>query len=450
MRSYRQLFRVPEFTPLFLLSVVHLAAQTVLGLALGVLIHRSTGSPLLTALGMFGSHFGQVLGANTLLSAADRLRPRPALAGVALLFALGALGLAAPGLPVGGALALVLALGLVSSLAGAVRWGLLLRVAPDDGYLLARSVLNIAGGATQIAGYALGGGLVALVAPRGALLIAAGLFLAAALTARLGLADHPPNAPGRPSVAETWRGNRRLFASPARRACFLALWVPNGLIVGCEALFVPYAQDTAWALFAVGALGMVLGEVAVGRLLPAATRARAVTPLRLLLAAPFALFALRLPLPVAVLVVGVACVGFGAGLLLQERLLALTPAQLRGQALGLHSAGTLGCQALGATLAGAVASVLSPGGTMALLALLSVLVTAALTPAVRRPLPEPTEPTETPIEPTKPTETPIESTKPTETPIESTKPTKPTKPTETPIDGPAPDHADNRPVAPGG
>ena len=58
------------------------------------------------------------------------------------------------------------------------------------------------------------------------------------------------------------------------------------------------------------------------------------TPLRLLLAVPYLLFALPLPLPVAVLLAGVASAGFGAGVLLQERLIALTPERIRGQALG--------------------------------------------------------------------------------------------------------------------
>ncbi|KAB8163818.1 hypothetical protein FH609_019395 [Streptomyces sp. 3MP-14] len=168
--------------------------------------------------------------------------------------------------------------------------------------------------------------------------------------------------------------------------------MPNGLIVGCEALFVPYTPGGAWALFAAGAVGMAVGDVTAGRLLSPAARARAVTPLRLLLAAPFALFLLQPPLALAALVVAVASVGFGAGLLVQERLLALTPAERHGQALGLHSAGMLTCQALGATLAGAVASALSPTTTMALLAVASTAVTLsgarALGRTPERALPE--------------------------------------------------------------
>ena len=56
-----------------------------------------------------------------------------------------------------------------------------------------------------------------------------------------------------------------------------------------------------------------------------------------------------------------ASVGYSASLLLQERLMALTPDELSGHALGLHSSGMLTMQGVGAALAGAVAQLTSPG-----------------------------------------------------------------------------------------
>jgi predicted MFS family arabinose efflux permease len=394
MRTYRELFAVPEFTPLFLLSGVQTAALTVEGLALGTLVHDATGSPLLAALSMFGGSFAQVIGATMLLSAADRLPPRAVLTAVPAVCASGVLVMAVPGLPVGGVLLLVLLLGLVNSVNGGARWGLLLRVLPADGYVLGRSVFTMATGFTQIAGFAVGGVLIALLSPRGALLTAAGLFLAAAVLARLGLRGRPAAAAGRPSVRETWRVDRRLWALPARRLVYLALWLPNGLVVGCEALFLPYAGDAAGVLFAAAALGMLLGDAAMGRLVPPALRSRLITPVRVLLAAPFLLFAVPggLPVPVAAALALLACTGYSAGLLLQERLIALTPEDIRGQALGLHSAGMLTMQAVGATLAGAAAQWLGPGPAIGLLAGASLLVTLALTPGLLRPLPAPPTP----------------------------------------------------------
>ncbi|MYU13625.1 MFS transporter, partial [Streptomyces sp. SID8361] len=83
MRTYREVFRTPEFTPLFLTSATQVAASTASGLALGTLVYAATGSPLLSALSMFGPSLAQVAGALALLSAADRLPPRAALSGLA-------------------------------------------------------------------------------------------------------------------------------------------------------------------------------------------------------------------------------------------------------------------------------------------------------------------------------------------------------------------------------
>src|SRR5215471_11486540 len=100
MRTYRELFAAPEFTPLFLTSSMQVAATTMTGLALGTLVYAATGSPLLSALSMFGPSLAQMVGATALLSAADRLPPRGAIAGIALVFGLGTAAQAIPGLPV--------------------------------------------------------------------------------------------------------------------------------------------------------------------------------------------------------------------------------------------------------------------------------------------------------------------------------------------------------------
>ncbi|MFF4537510.1 MFS transporter [Streptomyces aureus] len=384
MRSYSELFRTPEFTPLFLSSCLRTAASTVSGLALGTLVYRATGSPLLTALSMFGPSLVQMIGAVTLLSAADRLPPRATVAGTAFVFGLGTAAMAIPGLPVWSVFALLLFLGLVQSLGGGVLWGLLTEILAKEGYLLGRSVFNMMSGIAQITGYATGGVLVALLSPRVTLLLAAGLYLGAALTARSGLTPRAPRALGRPSVARTWRTNARLLASPERRTLYLLLWVPNGLVVGCESLYVSYAPSRAGALFAFAALGMFAGDVTTGRLLPPRVRARLGIPFLLLLATPYLFFVLRPPLAVAAALVALASVGFGASLIQQERLVAIVPDELSGHVLGLHTAGMLTMQGTGAALAGVIAQLSSPATAMTAMAGASVAVTLALTPALLR------------------------------------------------------------------
>ncbi|WP_316742037.1 MFS transporter [Streptomyces sp. MK7] len=401
MRSYQDLFRTPEFTPLFLSSAAQTVAQTVSGLALGTLVYRATDSPLLSAVSMFGPSIAQVLGATLFLSGADRLPPRRALAGIALAFAAGTAVLALPGLPVWAVFAVVLAQGLVASLGGGVRWGLLNEILSSgdgdgdgdgggggkgggDGYLLGRSVFNMMSGIMQITGYATGGVLVAVLSPRVSLLLAAVLFAVAAGVLRLGLSRRPPRSSGRTSVSATWRANARLWSDRPRRLTYLGLWLPNGLVVGCESLYVSYAPSAAGTLFACAALGMLAGDLTVGRLLPPAVRRRVATPLLLLLAGPYLLFVLHPPVPVAACLVALASAGFGASLVQQERLMTLTPGELSGHALGLHSAGMLTLQGVSASLAGSVAQVTSPAAAMTVMALASTGVTLTLAAAARR------------------------------------------------------------------
>ncbi|GAB1329108.1 MFS transporter [Streptomyces sennicomposti] len=382
MRSYRDLFRTPEFTPLLLTTAAQTVAQTASGLALGTLVYRSTGSPLLSAVSMFGPSLAQVLGATLLLSGADRLPPRGTLAGISLAFALLTALLALPGLPLATVFAVVLVQGMVASLGGGVRWGLLNEIlakdGTDGGYLLGRSVFNMMSGIMQITGYATGGALVAALSPRVSLLLAAMLYAVAAAGVRFALGGRAPRSSGRPSVAATWRTNAVLWRDRPRRLTYLGLWLPNGLVVGCESLYVPYAPGAAGTLFACAALGMLAGDVTAGRLLPPAVRRRAATPLLALLAAPYLLFALRPPVAVAACLVALASVGFGAGLVQQERLMNLTPPALSGHALGLHSAGMLTTQGVGAALAGTAAQLTSPAAAMTGTAAASAAVTLLL------------------------------------------------------------------------
>ncbi|TDB88632.1 MFS transporter [Actinomadura sp. KC216] len=390
MRTYGDLFRAPEYTPLFATVTIQMSAQTISALALGTLVYDATRSPLLSALSMFGGSFAQMAGALTLLSAADRLPPRTALACLALIFSAGTAALAIPGLPVAALFALVLGLGLVASLGGGVRFGLLSEILPEEGYLLGRSVLNMAVGTMQICGFAAGGVLVVALSPRGALLTAAALYILTAVTALAGLSRRPPRATGRPSLAQTWRTNVHLLSSAPRRCTYLAMWVPNGLIVGCEALFVSYSPEHAGLLLAVAAVGMLIGDTAAGRFVPPRLRERLGPSLRLLLAVPYLLFAVDPPLPLGAAAVLLASIGYAATLLLQERLMALTPISVHGHALGLQTSGMLTMQGVGAALAGGVAQVTSPSAAMAIMAAASVAVTLALAPGLR-PLPGGTE-----------------------------------------------------------
>ncbi|MFC8718834.1 MFS transporter [Kitasatospora sp. NPDC057198] len=382
--GYLALLRQREFAGLYAGSTLLAGAGTLSGFALGVLVQARTGSPFLTAVSMYGSSFAAVLGALTLMSLADGERPRRTLVALYLLALAATSAQAVPGLPLAARFGLLLAVGFFQALGTGTRMGLLAEIVPPEGYALARSLMNVTAGGAAVLGFALGGALLTLLTPYQLMGAAAVLTALATAVVAATVRERSVRPPRRPGLRETWRGNAELLGRPGRRALLLNLWVPNGLVVGCEALFLPYAPDAAGTLLAASSAGMLAGDLLVGRLLDAARRARLAFGLRLLLAAPFLLLAARPPVWAAALAVGVAGVGFAATLPLQERLLALTPDAARGQVQGVESAGRIAGQGVGAALAGALAQWVEVRWAIGALAGVSLLVTAASRPAVRR------------------------------------------------------------------
>ncbi|MEU6866046.1 hypothetical protein ABZ924_22785 [Streptomyces sp. NPDC046876] len=382
--GYRALLRNREFAGLYASLTLTVAASTLSGFALGTLVDRQVHSPFLTAVSMYGAAFATVLGALTLMSAADGSRPRRTLVLLQCVALAGAAAQAVPGLPLTARFGLLLVAGFFQSLGTGTRMGLLAEVLPQSSYALARSLMNITAGGMSVLGYAAGALLLARLGPHRV------FALAAALTG-LGLAVVAATVrersirPGRrPGLRTTLSANAELLARPGRRALLLNLWVPNGLVVGCEALFIPYAPGHAGTLLAAASAGLLLGDLAVGRLLTADGRRRAAFALRLLMAAPYLLFAFHPPLPLAAVAVFAAGAGFAATLPLQEQLLALTPDPVRGQVQGVESAGRMTWQGLGAALAGAAAQVAGPTLAITALAAASLALTVASRPSVRR------------------------------------------------------------------
>jgi predicted MFS family arabinose efflux permease len=194
----------------------------------------------------------------------------------------------------------------------------------------------------------------------------------------------------RRSAAVNWGLLRSAVTGPL----YIALWVPNGLIVGCESLFVPYGHSgsaghgaVAGWLFATTAAGMMAGELLVGRFVPPGWRDRFIEPLRLLLAVPYLFFFLGPPVTIAVPLGFLASAGYAASLPLQDRLIRHTDDAIQGQVLGLHVNGMMLGQAFGALIAGAVATWLSPATAMGTMAAASTAVTLLLVPGLRRSAP---------------------------------------------------------------
>ncbi|MEV2193184.1 MFS transporter [Streptomyces phaeochromogenes] len=387
MTTYRAVFGVREFRALFVARLFAMTTVVLSKLALGTMIFRETGSPFLTALSLFGGPLVQLVTARYLLASSDLLRPRSAMVLMAVVSATTATLQMLPGLNwwmrflilAGGYVVMAATSGTVLSL--------LSDIVPKDTFVLARATMNITVGGMQIIGNGLGAVLLMMFSPTWLFAIAALVSITAGITARVGLSDRPPRAQGK-FVERSRRVNRELLTSPVLRPLYLMMWVPNGLVVGCEALFIPYAKDHAGYLLAAGAVGMLVGDIVIGRFVPETLRDRLILPLRALLAVPFLVFPLSPSVPVATVLVGLSAFGYAASLPLQERLVWHTRDDVRGQAFGLSSTGLMSGQALGAVLAGGIAQLLgdthTAGWTMAAMALLSLLVTSLLRKGLQR------------------------------------------------------------------
>ncbi len=388
VRTYRELFGVGEFRVLFVSTCLNVAAGSVSSLALGTITYAQTRSPLLSAFAMLGGPLVRLAASWLLLSLSDLWRPRTSLMFAAGVLAAGNAMQAIPGLSWEARFVVLVLPWVLLSATGGSLVALVSEILPEGAFVFGRSTLNIAVGVMQIAGYG-AAGLLLLAFDTGQLFAgAAAAGVLTVLLVRFGLEDRAPRATGT-AVSRSRAVNRLVLGSPVIRPVYLALWVPNGLVVGCEALFVPYGGDQAGFLFSSAAAGMLVGDIGMGRFVPTHLRDRLVEPARLLLAAPYLAFFLHPGLPAACALSLAASVGYCASLPLQERLLTRTAPHIRGHVLGLNSLGMTSMQGLGALVAGAVATLLGADADAAarsigLMAIASVGVTFLLVPGLRR------------------------------------------------------------------
>jgi predicted MFS family arabinose efflux permease len=375
--AYREVLAEPRFRLLFLTHALAVTADTLRISTFSALVYAGTGSALLSAVAFGAGFLPQVLGSLLLGSLADRVEPRALIAGGYLLEGAAALCLALVRMPIEAGLAVIAVVAVATPLFGGASGRLVAHWLTGDAYVLGRSLNNLAGSGAQLLGLALGGGVVAVLGPRPALALGAGMHLLCALAVRLRLPRLAavPAAPGGGAggaVRSSLRGVRELLRDRVVRRLLLAQWLPSGCVAGAEGLIIGYAGGRGFpagsyaVLLACLPAGMLVGDLLVGRLLRPATRERLVVPLIAVLGGPLLGFAAepgRLLSAVLLLVTGA---GFAYGLGLQREFLASLPAEGQGQAFGLLGSGLMTVQGIGPTCVGALVALSGTGGAMAL------------------------------------------------------------------------------------
>nr|WP_232531189.1 MFS transporter [Microlunatus antarcticus] len=353
---------------------------------MSVLVLATTGSVFWSAVAYGIGFTPQLIGGSLFTSLADRLPARTLLVVALLLRALPGLLIGLVHLPVAVMLALVFVVGAFDPVGNAATGRLTRTLLTGDRFVVGRSLLSAVSSVAQVLGLALGGALLLVVSPRGLLLVSGVALVIGAVVVRTGLGHHPvthENVPGG-AVRATLRGNRRLLADPVVRGLLLAQWVPTWLLTGVEALVVGYVAHRGWTtsgaslLLAAVPVGMLVGDVAVGRGLTPLRREQVTLPLALLAGLALVPWALGLPYAAVVALAAVAGAGFAYHIGLQRRFVESLPESDQGLGFGLLSSGLMGGQGLGPIAAGALAALLGPAVAVGALGGVSVLTVVAL------------------------------------------------------------------------
>ncbi|TGB16151.1 MFS transporter, partial [Streptomyces palmae] len=364
-QGYRAVFAVREFRAVFAAHVLSMLGEVVCGIALSVLVYRITGSPLMSALTFASALLPYVIGGTLLSAVADRYPTRRVLVVCDLLSAGCTAAMVLPGMPVAALLVLRCAAAAISPVFSGTRAATLGDILGEgDLFVLGRSVIRITAQGAQLVGFAVGGLLLAAVAPRAVLVITTVAFLLSALLLRLGTRRRPARTrggAGRALLGDSLGGMRRLLADRRIRALLLLSWVPATFVVAAEALATPYADALGLGPAGLGLLmvgmpvGAIVAEVLVGSLLSPRARARLSLPLAVASMLPALGYLARPTLGWALLCLLLAGSGAAYTLGVDQWFIAAVPEEMRGRAMTLLTAGLMTTQGLGMALAGAAA-----------------------------------------------------------------------------------------------
>lgn len=399
--GYRPVFRVREFRTVFAAHLLSVLGVVVAEIALTVLVYRATGSPLMSALTFALGFLPYALGGTLLAPLADRHPARRVLVACDLLCAACAAAMVWPGTPVAGLLVLRCAMAFVAPLFQGTRSASLADIlGAGEAFVLGRSLLRMVAQSAQLVGFGLGGLLLTVVAPRGAVALTAVGFLASALLLRLGTRSRPARAAaGAAARTSPARGPRALLGDRRLRALTLLCWLPPAFVVVPEALLTPYAHGRGASTATLGLLmcalpvGTIAGELWAGSALTARTRSRIVAPLAAVSLLPLLAYAVRPGIAVVLAALLLAGLAHAYTLGLDRMYVDAVPDELRGRAMTLLGTGMMALQGVGMALAGLAAEFLPVHavvtgsavlGTAVVLLLLAELRATALPPRTPR------------------------------------------------------------------
>ncbi len=375
--TFRDVLAVREYRAIYIAQTLSIAGDQLARVAAAVLIFNRTNSTFLTGLTYAASYLPWIVGGPMLSGYADRKPRRQVM--IVCDFARAALVLcmAVPGVPSPLLIALIVLVSLGEPPFASARTSMIPDILGEGDLFAASSTLgNSTTQLAVVAGFAVGGSLVAAAGSHVTLLIDAATFaLSGWITAYF--VTHRPAAV---SIAQSWgsemrEGARAVFRDSRLRWLVVSTWLVLGAAVSTEAAAVPYAHahgegsTAAGILIATLPLGMIIGALVLGRILRPATTERAMLALAILAPAILALTAFD-PSPVAAGVIWfISGIASAVTVTANRVFVVAVPREVRGRAFGIAVSGIVGFQGVFSLLTGAVADAVGPARAVADLAL---------------------------------------------------------------------------------
>lgn len=270
--TFRDVFAVAEYRVLFVAAVLSWVGDYFAKVAVALLVFRNTGSVALSATSFAIGYLPWLAGGPVLAAVAERYPHRRVMiicdvASMALVSLM-----ALPGLPLPVLLLLLMSAAMLAPPFQAARSAMVAQLLTGDRYVQGISLQNMSAQAAQVLGYAMGG-MVAHVAPQGALLVNAATFGASALLLWRGVRPRPAVATtiaGRRSLLkETGDGLKLVFGHRIMRPIALVVFsmvsitiVPEGLAAAWSAE-LGESSGTAGLLMAAVPVGTMVGGVLI-------------------------------------------------------------------------------------------------------------------------------------------------------------------------------------------
>jgi MFS family permease len=379
--GYREVLRDPEYRAVFLADGLSVVGDQITRLAVALLVFDRTGSALLASATYACSYLSWLLGGPVLSALADRLPRRRLMVICDVARGLLVLLLVIPGQPLWVLFAVLVLVGLLAPPSDAARSALLADILTGERYIVGNAMLNAVGQAGQVAGFVVGGALVSLIGTSGALVVDACTFGVSALVLTLAVRERPVagERTGQHLRHELSAGLALVGRTPQLRRLLAWAGLVAAMTIAPEGLAVTVADELGGGPAAAGVLtasvpaGFLLGCWAVLRM-PSSGRQR----LFPYLVALSGLSLLASPLLNSVWLMAavwfLAGVGTSLQLVANSAFVQAVPRHLRGRAFGV--AGTLLMAVQGAVLlgAGALADQVGAAASIALVALLGLVV----------------------------------------------------------------------------